>query len=161
MPILQVSFLSRARAESLAAQPSQAVISITDPGAPAAKLDPQFKDVLRLSFFDALPGEEYLPSPVDGLFDQFMARQIGDFVHKLHTVPNDISIMVHCEFGVSRSAAIALFVEAYAGAKLPARERACQANRWVLEGMLRQHPELQIDIPEWDCPRGPEQIGGE
>ena len=147
MTISHVFFASREHAEGLAGNACTAVISITDPGAPAAKLCPQFKDVLRLSFYDAVPAEEYLPAPMPGMFDHFMARSIGDFVHKMHAHPSNRSVMVHCEYGVSRSAAVALFVEAYAGAPLAAREFAHDANQWVVDRLLGQHPDLHIEIP--------------
>lgn len=147
MPIRQVYFASRAYAESLPAHPAMAVISITDPGKPEASLAPDFRDVLRLAFYDALPADEYLPAPIPGLFDQSMARRIGEFVHELHTAPSDIAIMVHCECGVSRSTAVALFVEAYAGARLVARELTQRANPWVLDRLLCLHPDLQIEFP--------------
>ncbi len=147
MTINQVFFASRERVESLAASPDMAVISITDPGTPEARLDPQFKDVLRLSFYDAQPADEYLPAPMPGLFDYLMARRIGNFVHQLHASPEALSVMVHCEYGVSRSAAVALFVEAYAGAPLNAREFAYEANPWVIDRLQQQHPTVQIEIP--------------
>lgn len=147
MSIKQVLFASRELAESLAGNPYMAVISITDPGTPEAKLDPMFHHVLRLSFFDAQPADEFLPSPIPGLFDYLMARQISEFVKELQAAPFEISVMVHCEFGVSRSAAVALFVEAFSGAPLAAREFTYEANPWVIEHMSRLHPELDIDIP--------------
>jgi predicted protein tyrosine phosphatase len=148
MAIRQIHFTSRERAESLVARPHMAVISITDPGTPEAHLDPAFTDVLRLSFYDAVPADEYLPAPIPGMFDHLMARRISNFVREMHAAPRDISVIVHCEYGVSRSAAVALFVEAFSGAPLTAREFACQANQWVIDRLLRQHPELQIDIPD-------------
>ena len=147
MSIKQVLFASRELAESLAGNPYMAVISITDPGTPEAKLDPLFHHVLRLSFFDAQPADEFLPAPMPGLFNHLMARQISEFVQQLQSAPFEISVMVHCEFGVSRSAAVALFVEAYSGAPLAAREFTYEANQWVIERMSQQHPELVIDIP--------------
>ena len=146
MSIKHVLYASRELAESLAGNPYMAVISITDPGTPEAKLDPLFHHVLRLSFFDAQPADEYLPAP-PGLFDQQMARQISEFVHNLQQAPFEISVMVHCEFGVSRSAAVALFVEAYSGAPLAAREFTYEANQWVIERLSDMHPQLVIDIP--------------
>lgn len=151
MTISNVHFASRQHAESLAGSPTTAVISITDPGTPEANLCAQFKDVLRVSFYDAMPADEYLPAPIPGLFDHVMARRIGEFVHELRDDPDDISVMVHCEYGVSRSAAIALFVEAYAEAPLAAREFAYDANQWVLDRLLHQYPDLQIEIPPVDA----------
>lgn len=147
MTINQVHFASRELAESLAGNPYMAVISITDPGTPDAKLDPLFQHVLRISFYDAVPADEFLPAPMPGLFDHLMARRISDFVKELHSAPFEISVMVHCEYGVSRSAAVALFVEAYSGAPLAAREFTYEANQWVIHRMSLLHPELNIDIP--------------
>jgi predicted protein tyrosine phosphatase len=147
MTIKHVLFASRELAESLAGNPYMAVISITDPGSPAARLDPLFRHVLRLSFFDAVPADEYLPAPMPGMFDHHMAAQISEFVHTLHVAPFEISTMVHCEFGVSRSAAVALFVAALTGAPLAAREFTHDANQWVIDRLLHCRPELSIDIP--------------
>ena len=146
MTINHVLFASRELAESLTGNPYMAVISITDPGTPDALLDPLFRHVLRLSFYDAVPADEYLPAP-PGLFDHVMAGRISDFVQELHAAPFDISVMVHCEYGISRSAAVALFVEAYSGAPLTAREFAYEANQWVIDRLSLLHPDLQIDIP--------------
>ena len=147
MTIRQVSYTSRLHAESLTGSPHVAVISITDPGSDDAVLDPAFLDVLRLSFFDAVPADEYLPAPLPGMFDHFMARQIGDFVRELHAVPADVALLVHCEYGVSRSAAVALFAAAHTGAPLAAHEFAYDANHWVVELLSRLYPDLPIEIP--------------
>ena len=147
MTIKQVLFASRELAESLAGNPYMAIISITDPGTPDARLDPLFQHVLRLSFYDAVPADEYLPSPFPGMFDYPMAHQISDFVHELHQAPFEISMMVHCEYGVSRSAAVALFVEASTGAPLAAREFTYEANQWVIDQLSKLHPELLIEAP--------------
>jgi predicted protein tyrosine phosphatase len=146
MTISHVHFTSRQLAESLAGNPYMAVISITDPGTPEARLDPLFRHVLRLSFFDAVPADEYLPGP-PGMFDRSMAQQIDAFVTELHAAPFDLSVMVHCEYGISRSAAVALFVEAYTGAPLAAREFTYEANAWVLDLLLEDHPQLSVDVP--------------
>lgn len=148
MAIHQIHYTSRERAESLTARPDIAVISITDPGTPEARLDPAFTDVLRLAFYDAVPADEYLPAPIPGMFDHLMARRISNFVREIHATPRNTSVIVHCEYGVSRSAAVALFVEAFSGAKLTAREFASEANQWVIDRLQHQHPELQIDIPD-------------
>ncbi len=151
MTIQQVFYTSRQRAEALAASDNIAVISITDPGTPEALLGEGFRAVLRMSFFDALPADEFLPAPLPGLFDHRMARQISEFVQALHSVPDALSVMVHCEYGVSRSAAIALFVEAFSGAPLAAREFAYEANQWVIERLSSLHPDLCIDIPAMEA----------
>ncbi|MDP3539830.1 MAG: hypothetical protein Q8S26_14140 [Azonexus sp.] len=146
MTITHVAYASRELAESLAGNPYMAVISITDPTTPEAKLDPMFRHVLRLSFFDAVPADEYQPSQ-PGLFDHLMACQINNFVMELQAAPFEISMMVHCEYGVSRSAAVALFVSAYSGAPLAAREFTYEANHWVIDRLTVLHPKLEIDVP--------------
>lgn len=147
MGIRQVSYTSRQHAESLTASPQVAVISITDPGTPEASLAAGFADILRLAFYDAVPADEYLPAPLPGMFDLKMARRIGEFVGKLHATADEVLLLVHCEYGVSRSAAVALFAASYAAAPLLAREFACDANDWVVSLLARLHPDLSIDIP--------------
>jgi len=145
MSIDRVFYTSRQLAESLAGNPYMAVISITDPGTPPARLDSLFRHVLRLSFFDAVPADEFIPAP--GLFDIEMAHQIDAFVGELAAAPFSLAVMVHCEFGVSRSAAVALFVEALTGAPLNAREFACEANEWVLDRLQQVRPQLVLEPP--------------
>jgi hypothetical protein len=62
MTISTVEYTSRKQAEQLRGTPFVAVISITDPGTPEATLDPLFRHVLRLAFYDAVPADEYLPA---------------------------------------------------------------------------------------------------
>ena len=147
MTINQIYFSSREMAESWCGDASLAVISITDPGAPPAALSPKFQHVLRCSFFDAIPADEFLPAPLPGLFDLGMAQEIADFVQKMTVDRDNHALLVHCEYGVSRSAAVALFVEAFSGAPLDAREFTYEANPWVIDQLLELHPELHVDIP--------------
>ncbi len=146
MTINKVFFTSRKLAESLAGNPYMAVISITDPTTPEARLDPLFRHVLRLSFFDAVPADEFQPL-LPGLFSRDLARQIDRFVEEIHQAPFAMSMMVHCEYGVSRSAAVALFVAALTDAPLEAREFTYEANPWVVDTLQALHPQLDIDIP--------------
>jgi predicted protein tyrosine phosphatase len=146
MTISQVQYTSRKLAEQLRGSPYMAVISITDPTTPEAKLDPLFRHVLRLAFFDAVPADEYMPT-IPGLFDHQMAAQISAFIGELHAAPFEITLMVHCEYGVSRSAAVALFAEALTGAPLDAREFTYEANQWVIDQLQARHPGLEVDVP--------------
>jgi len=146
MTISQVQYTSRKLAEQLRGSPYMAVISITDPTTPEAKLDPLFRHVLRLAFFDAVPADEYMPT-IPGLFDRDMAMQISAFIGELHAAPFEITLMVHCEYGVSRSAAVALFAEALTGAPLDAREFTYEANQWVIDQLQQRHPGLDVDVP--------------
>ena len=146
MTISKVQYTSRKLAEQLRGSPYMAVISITDPTTPEAKLDPLFRHVLRLSFFDAVPADEFMPA-CPGLFDRHMARLIDAFIAELHAAPFEISLMVHCEYGVSRSAAVALFAEALTGAPLEAREFTYEANQWVIDQLEASHPGVSVDVP--------------
>ena len=146
MTISKIQYTSRKLAEQLRGSPYMAVISITDPTTPEARLDPLFRHVLRLSFYDAVPADEFMPA-CPGLFDHHMAAQISTFIGELHAAPFDISLMVHCEYGVSRSAAVALFAEALTGAPLEAREFTYEANQWVLDQLLLRHPGLDLEMP--------------
>lgn len=147
MTISEIYFVSREAAENLLFHPDAAVISITDPGKRVAALAAWFRKVLRLSFYDAVPGDDFIPVPVPGCFDHRMARQIIDFIDELHGTSAAMKLVVHCEQGISRSAAVALFAAAYSGARLQNREGAHGANPWVLEQLSRLTPALEIDIP--------------
>ncbi|MCL2635871.1 MAG: hypothetical protein FWD50_04475, partial [Betaproteobacteria bacterium] len=72
---------------------------------------------------------------------------IDSFIGKLQMAPFEMSVMVHCEYGISRSAAVALFIEALTGAPLAAREFTFNANHWIIDQLLVLHPELAVDIP--------------
>ena len=146
MTISKVQYTSRKLAEQLRGSPYMAVISITDPTTPEARLDPLFRHVLRLSFFDAVPADEFMPS-LPGLFDRHMAGQICTFLEELHAAPFEISLMVHCEYGISRSAAVALFAEALTGAPLEAREFTYEANQWVIDQLEARHPGVSVSVP--------------
>src|SRR5574343_1233243 len=108
--VSRVPYTARKLAEQLRGSPYMAVISITDPTTPEARLDPLFRHVLRLSFFDAVPADEFMPA-CPGLFDHHMAGQICTFLEELHAAPFEISLMVHCEYGISRSASVSLYAE--------------------------------------------------
>lgn len=146
--IREVSYISRERAESLPGSSGAAIISITDPGTPPASLAPTFRNILRLSFFDAFPADDYIPMPFGGLFEAQMAQQICDFIDALHADPDPLHCIVHCEYGISRSAAVALFIEAYTQAPLTAREFAYDANEWVIRQLEYQRRPISIEIPQ-------------
>ncbi|HRE18631.1 MAG TPA: hypothetical protein PLW86_16450 [Rhodocyclaceae bacterium] len=148
MTIREISFISRERAEALPGSSGMAIISITDPGSAEAALAPTFRKVLRQAFFDAIPADDYIPMPFPGLFDQGMAQAICAFVDELQADPDPLHCIVHCEYGISRSAAVALFIEAYTGAPLHAREFANNANEWVASLLAEQRPPLLIEIPQ-------------
>ena len=146
MSIRQICFTSREHAESRPGAPGIAVISVTDPGTPPAALSPCFGPILRLAFYDAVPADEYLPAP-PGLFDHRLAAEVCAFIDSLQQDSLHYALLVHCEYGISRSAALALFAEAYTGAPLAAREYAGEANQWVIDCLQRRRPEVAVELP--------------
>jgi predicted protein tyrosine phosphatase len=77
-----------------------AVISITEPGGPLAEFDYPFKHVLRLQFDD-------ITKRIDGryAFTSDDAKKILKFMAGVEGKVNEV--LVHCEAGISRSAAVA------------------------------------------------------
>lgn len=102
----RVMFVPKARAESLAGNADWVVVSITNPDDEPAKLQPGWSDVLRLAFVDA---DQHSES--GELFSDEMAAQTLTFAQK--AVADGKSILVHCLFGVSRSAAVAIALSEY------------------------------------------------
>ncbi|VVE37670.1 hypothetical protein PCO31110_04023 [Pandoraea communis] len=105
----RVLAMSRADAERLPAIPTVAVISITAPERPPAKLS-DFRNVLRLSFSDV----DHLNPAIstrarEKLANAFTLRQADEIRAFVEGLPTSIeSIVVHCEGGYSRSCAVAL-----------------------------------------------------
>jgi predicted protein tyrosine phosphatase len=107
--------MSREKAEAYVGTVPYGLVSITDPDAPEAKLqpDPLRVAVLRLAFHDFTqtpeefearmaeaedqPGEWMLPSAVH-------AQAIVGFLRSV--APKIEKLVIHCEAGVSRSAAV-------------------------------------------------------
>ena len=78
------------------------IISITDPGEQQADLEPGWFDVLRLEFHD-----------IDGRFGDFRLfsqADAGSVVSFLDKHREADQVVVHCRYGQSRSAAVALYV---------------------------------------------------
>jgi predicted protein tyrosine phosphatase len=108
------------RAESYQPHGAEVCISITDPKAPAARLSPEFKAVLRLGFSDIAE-----PSPFAWhvLFAPEHAQEILDFVDGW---PDVERIVIHCVGGQSRSPAVGMGL--------------CDLKGWPLERMEGEHP---------------------
>lgn len=135
MPALaEVVFLSQKLAEAYQPGPGEAIISITDHGAPNAELNDGWLAVLRLSFDDVDPIESPLEPGEDLIEAQaHQADQIAAFVRDhSHTVG---TLVVHCKYGQSRSAGVAKAVAHHHGLAFPADYR--HANNHVYELVLR------------------------
>lgn len=98
-----VTYISRSRAQSTKPPENAVIISLHDISEPPADLQPGWKDRLTLCFHDADEGTLGLT-----LFNRQMAQQILEFVEK-HASTTE-QLVVHCQMGVSRSAAVAIFL---------------------------------------------------
>lgn len=129
-----VVFVSRFVAQELIPDPNTIMISLTSPNE-LARIAPGWLDVLRLEFFDI--SEEVLGVPVGSIPDvgidgQLMYEHKGHKVrlpdlHHAETIANFLAkhastdsdflrvVLVHCDQGKSRSAAVAQFVADWYG----------------------------------------------
>jgi predicted protein tyrosine phosphatase len=99
----QVVFTSRSDAESTPGREDWAIISITKPGRGPANLRWGWCGILRLSFHD-LSTEERRNSSRQ-IFSHEQAREVWTFVDD--HAPFVDGILIHCDAGISRSAAVA------------------------------------------------------
>lgn len=98
---IELRVLSREAAERYEPRGVEACISIGDPSAAPAKLSRAFAAVLRLTFNDIVAS----PAVEDVLF---AAEHAGDILRFVRQWPHVERIVVHCEFGASRSPGVAL-----------------------------------------------------
>lgn len=141
--VRQVFALSRAEAERLPRLSFVAVISITAPERPLARVE-GFDHLLRLSFADV----DFLsPSlsrkakeKVVYAFTPEQARLVNAFLDML---PDEVSaIVIHCEGGYSRSCAIALALHQLRGYRVE-MERLSEANPFVVSVMMQTKSDIR------------------
>lgn len=131
-----VVFYPRAMAEQLIPQAGDVIVSIHDRSQEPAALKSGWSDVLRLSFHDTdVASAEY------DLFDDEQAGSVLNFIGKHAEAER---IVVHCNMGVSRSAAVAMFISEQQdrvlfqqGRKFYQTERPTQYNRLVYSTLNR------------------------
>ena len=141
-PRMNIAIVSRHIAERYTCEVPHAVLSITDPGMGEARLaeNPNRVGLLRLMFDDVDPRLGYQGASIR-LFDERHARTAAEFI-TAHVEDTEL-LLVHCEFGRSRSAGV--------GAAVSRRQHGQDAeffarfkpNLHVYELMLReleQHP---------------------
>lgn len=105
--ISKVIFVPQVAAEAMQGSAHQLLVSITEPGRPAA-LQSGWKAVLRLQFDDI-----DTPQPGCQMFEEHDAHSLLAFV-EAHA-QTSTELVVHCHAGISRSAAVAkFFAEKYA-----------------------------------------------
>ena len=146
MTIIYVDFWMRAQAEDYTFLPKDAVISLTDPGQVPAVIH-GCSEVLRLEFLDIEDPVDHPNFKPNSLFQKRHAECILYFVKRLHADDLDRRMVVHCEGGASRSAAVALFVEKLTGCYFPMKESACYANSLVIS-LLSAVGDVVLDVPK-------------
>jgi predicted protein tyrosine phosphatase len=121
--IKSVDFMPRYKAERTRFTGQDAVISITDPGQKEADLK-GVGDILRLSFLDETFTEDH-------------AAAIVVFIDRVRAAKGFRGLHIHCEAGVSRSAAVALFAQTVTGCEFRRRPMARLASHVVLEQLAK------------------------
>lgn len=167
--MISVRFLSRQQAEALQPAPGTLMISISTPGDAPARLKEGYQAVLRLAFDDlyeevlgispgALPDDtpeggvrwKVYALPVAG-----HARAICEFLARYAPAP----VIVRCDAGISRSAAVAQFVAGrYDATILNNNPDTSCANRRLLRLLNKVDRGAPLDIrtaPDIDALRQP------
>lgn len=106
---------------------------ILSPGRAQVALHPDIDPVLRLYFEDTTGKEGASPAP--GIFSTHQAREILHFVRHHRDTPESCHLLVHCEAGISRSAAVAVF--AASECSIPLTGQFAFLNPWVLSVLVK------------------------
>ena len=121
--------------EGFVVRSSYALISITDPDRPPARVPNTIgcRALLRCAFHDAspIPG---MAADVEAMRPEH-ARDIADFVRQHR--PDVGAFVVHCEAGMSRSPAVAAAIAEYLGEDPGYFFKHYQPNDWV-HGLTRE-----------------------
>ena len=141
-PRVNIAIVSRQIAERYTCGVPHALLSITDPGMGEARLaeNPNRAGLLRLVFDDVDPRLGYQGSSIR-VFDESQARRAADFVTQ-HVDDTEL-LVVHCEFGRSRSAGVGAAVSRWQHGEDAEFFARFNPNLHVYELMLReleQHP---------------------
>lgn len=132
--IESVTFIPRYVAEDMVFNEHQALISITD-NDQADALIQGINDthrLLRVRFLDIEAHIEHPKFKTDFLFDEKKAQKILNFIDALHALPEKVKMVVHCEAGASRSAAVALFIYHHTLCDFKNHDKADYANKLVV-----------------------------
>lgn len=144
-----VDFISLETFKGTAIASDMAVISIGDPASTPPNLE-HGVPALRVEFLDLTPDElAQYDMPEDCLISENEVTQILAFIEGLVRANERYRLVVHCHKGYSRSAAVALVVQAMAGCEFPRKLDAYDANTYVLQLASQQ---LQKDIARPKAP---------
>ena len=117
-------------------------ISILSPKRAPAQLHSDIEDVLRLYFHDGVPYGT-APRKVD-LFSTEQAQAVIDFLRRHNAAPNPTHLLIHCEAGISRSAAVAVF--AASECRVPLSGQFAFLNPWVFSTLVKTaYPHYAFD----------------
>lgn len=145
--ISSVDFLSRWFFESRQPSAGEAAISIGDPDQDAPPVLGQYGDrALRVQFLDIEPEDNWKHGiDIRHCLTLEQAEQIAAFLRRIHESEDRIDLVVHCEAGVSRSAAVALAAVAYA--RCGRRERDASFANTHVTRLLEDALGVNVIIP--------------
>ena len=144
--IQTIGFFPRYVAEGMTFDDTFAVISITDPEQKEANIIGT-ENVLRLRFMDITP--EMIPEE-KRIFTDMHAQKIMAFIRLMNERGVE-KVFVHCEAGISRSAAVALSLYTYLDCDFKQYTQADFANPHIVATMQKLI-DKPIVIPEKQKP---------
>jgi predicted protein tyrosine phosphatase len=144
------TFISKKKAEAFddtVGSEKRVLISITTPGkivkpgycVPAVLHKDAWHDILRLEFHDVDPMKD--ANTFYKLFDQEHVLKIFEFLKKYEASVDEV--VVHCEAGISRSAAVSKFIATVYGLQFP--ENYSIYNKHVFSTLMRLYGEAFYD----------------
>lgn len=149
--ITAIDFVSRKIFQESPVRPEMAAISIFDPD---LSPPPRLAEYSRSRQLRILDLED---TALGYAAAELAVRSAIDFIISLAVEPTPYRLVIHCEGGVSRSAAIALIAQHLTGARFPRRPDANYANRMflgiaedLLDTILPPPPDTPHDLlPCW------------
>jgi len=125
--------VARTVAEREPPDPCTVVVSITDPDLPPARLADGWRAVHRAAFHDVVSRND----PTLVAITPTQAAAIVAFLEAWHHEPEEVELLVHCEAGLSRSAAVARFAAEWYDLPLPHEPDYPHCNIEVISQLRR------------------------
>lgn len=143
--IESIDFWPRLQAQDYHFTDNDLVISITDPKQDLPNIRHPAK-ILRLAFYDI---EDNITEPrfANFRFNETHATDIINYLELHHKEDKKYNLIVHCEAGVSRSAAVALFAHNYTKAHFSNLSKTSHANSYIV-GVLSNKSGIDVYIPD-------------